>query len=80
MPIFLMQARKKDNQKAFLVKKIADKHGVTTRFVYQVLAGDRENEAIFSDYMTAKEDTDKAIENIQNNGLMAAVLRVAPSF
>jgi|GEM_PF-4866397 len=73
-----MLHRKKDNQKAFIVKKLAAKHGLKTDMIYKILRGDRDNETILTEYMTMKEDIDEAVEKIQDNPLMKAVLNVCP--
>lgn len=73
-----MQTTKRDAKKAFLVKKVAEKHGVTKDLVYKVLNGDRENEAILTDFMNLKETIDNAIETLQDNPLMHAVRRAVP--
>ena len=53
----------RDNRKALIVKKVAEKNRVSTNLVYKVLAGDRDNEQILSDYLTIKEEVDNAIVN-----------------
>jgi hypothetical protein len=72
-----MQQVKKDNQKAFLLKKVATKHGVTMRYARMVITGERSNDGILEDYMSMKEITD-CIEHIQDNPLMEAVLAAVP--
>jgi predicted transcriptional regulator len=64
----------KSNEKALIVKKVAEKHGVTTAYVYAILAGDRTNEAIFTDYMTLKEN----IDDVLDNTLINAVNEIIP--
>jgi hypothetical protein len=53
----------RDNQKALLVKKLADKHGVTQDYIYKIIDGSRNNEEIFTDYM----QMDEALELMFNN-------------
>lgn len=59
----MIKTRPKDNQRALLVKKVAEKHGVTPRYIYQILNGDRENEEIFADYMELKEQVTALFKN-----------------
>jgi hypothetical protein len=55
----MANSRTRDAQLASRVKKIADKRGVSKRLVYMVLNGDRENEAILSDFMELQEQEDE---------------------
>jgi hypothetical protein len=57
---------KRDNRKAFIVAEIADKHGVSTRYVYMVLAGSRDNEQILSDYLAVHESTNLLLAAVKN--------------
>lgn len=52
-----------------IVQLLADKHGVTKRYVQMVIQGDRKNEEILADYLTYKES---------HNLLLAAVLKAVP--
>jgi len=72
-----MQTDKRDNQKAFLVKKTAARHGVTKDYVYKVIDGRRTDVPILTDYISMKEIADR-IEYLQDNPLMAAVLETVP--
>jgi hypothetical protein len=45
----------RDSEKSFLVKKVADMHNVSPRYVYYILNGERENDEIFKTYMDFKE-------------------------
>lgn len=72
-----MQAEKRSNQRGFLVSKLAAKHGVTKRYVYMVVRGDRQNDDLFADYMELKEIADN-IEKLQDNPLMEAVMATVP--
>lgn len=47
---------KRDNQKTLLVKKLAIKHGVTPQYVWMVVDGTRQNEAIMTDYLEIDSD------------------------
>lgn len=51
--------RTRDAELASRVKKIADKRGVSRNHIYKVLRGDRENEAILSDFMELQEQEDE---------------------
>ncbi|SEW02286.1 hypothetical protein SAMN05428988_1348 [Chitinophaga sp. YR573] len=57
---------KRDNRKAFIVSEIADKHGVSTRYVYMVLAGERDNEPILSDYLAVYQSTNLLLAAVKN--------------
>lgn len=65
--------RRKDNQRALIVKKIADKHRVSFSYIYKILNGERENEKIFADYMELKEQ----INNVFDNAFLEAVKKAA---
>jgi hypothetical protein len=45
----------RDVEKSFLVKRVAELHHVSRRYVYYVLNGDRDNDEIFKTYMDLKE-------------------------
>jgi nanoRNase/pAp phosphatase (c-di-AMP/oligoRNAs hydrolase) len=70
----MTKQRTKDNQRALIVKKIAEKHGVSTSFVYMVTNGTRENEAILSDYMESFEK----VNDVFDNDLLKAVNHLLP--
>jgi hypothetical protein len=55
----------RDSEKASLVKKVADIHGVSTRYVYMILNGDREHEAVFTTYMNLLEGTNELLEKVK---------------
>ena len=65
-----MNTRNKDNKKALIVKKLAEKHGVKPNMVYKVLAGDRNNDEILGDYLEMSEELD--------NLLLQAVKKAVP--
>jgi hypothetical protein len=46
-------------EKAAIVAKTAEITGVSDRYVRYVIAGERENEAVLSTYMTLLEEFDK---------------------
>ena len=63
--------KKRDAQKAYIVKKLAEKHGLSTRHIYRIVDTGEHNEAVFADYMTMKETLHmpvnlllKAVENL----------------
>lgn len=56
---------KRDNRKAFIVSEVADKHGVSARYVYMVLSGERENEQILSDYLAIYQSTNLLLEAVK---------------
>lgn len=45
----------RDAENAAIVKRVADIHGVSERYVNMVRNGERENEAIMNSYMELKE-------------------------
>jgi hypothetical protein len=63
----------RDNQKALIVKKLVEKHKVTPAYVYLVIDGKRNNEAIFSEYI----DLHQALEMLWSNTLAPCI---APQF
>jgi len=70
----MRKQRIKDNQRALIVKKIAERHGVTPAFVYMVTDGTRTNEEILSDYMEMNEK----INDVLENPLLEAVNKLVP--
>lgn len=60
-----MKKQKRDSRKAFIVKELAEKHGVTTRYVYMVLDGERDSERILSDYLELYQGTNKLLEAVK---------------
>jgi len=55
----------KDSERTFLVKKVAEMHKVSTRYVYYVLSGDREDDDIFKSYMDLKEGNNSLVESVK---------------
>ena len=62
----------RDNQKTLLVKKLAEKHGVTPAYVWMVLDGTRVNEAILSEYL----ELDEALELLFTNRLKPCIPQI----
>jgi predicted transcriptional regulator len=54
----------KDNQRALSVAKVADMWGVSARYVYMVIRGDREHEGIFESYMEMTEGVDRLVAEV----------------
>ena len=54
-----------DPQRPYLVKRTADIHRVSKRYVYMILNGERENEEIFTTYMELLEGSDALIEAVK---------------
>ena len=54
-----------DPQRPYLVKRTADIHRVSKRYVYMILDGERENEEIFSTYMELLEGSNALIELVK---------------
>jgi hypothetical protein len=56
------KTNKRDPQRADLVKKTADIHHVTPRYVYQILAMERESEEILATYMFLLQEGNRLVE------------------
>ena len=56
----------RDSQRSFIVKKTAEMHRVSTSYVYKIINGDREKEAIFETYMDLVEGTNTLVEAVKN--------------
>lgn len=56
---------KKDSQNSFIVKKVAELHGVTPRYVNYILEGKRKNDEIFMTYMDIYEGTNTLVEEVK---------------
>lgn len=69
-----MKQNKSDNQKAFIVKKVADSYGVEPRYVYMVLNGERNNDEILNTYIELYQETTSLVEN----KLLAAANSLVP--
>lgn len=63
----------RDNKRAFLIKKVAQKHGIKPRTVERYIQGVRENDEVLADYDDLNRAVDALIEDFQNNKLMHAV-------
>lgn len=55
----------KDNQKSFLVKKVAEIHKVTPRYVNYIISGERRNDEIFLTYLDVRDGTNALIEEVK---------------
>lgn len=64
----------RDNLRALIVKKIAERHRVTPDYVYKVTDGTRTNEEILSSYMELSE----TIKDVFDNDLVNAVKKLIP--
>ena len=60
----MRNTRRRDAQFAARVKKIAKKGGVSERYVYMVLAMERTNEQILSDFMRLQEEEEQVFKNL----------------
>lgn len=56
-----MKNNSRNNLKAHIVKIVAEKEGVTERFVYMVLDGERESQRVLDRYIVTKEYVETAI-------------------
>lgn len=68
----------RDNKRAFLIKKVAQKHGVSKSLVEKCITGTRTNDEILADLDDLNRAVDTLIEDYQNNKLMAAVKELVP--
>lgn len=68
----------RDNKRAYLIKKVAQKHGVSKSLVEKCVAGTRNNDEILSDLDDLNRAVDALIEDYQNNKLMHAVKDLVP--
>lgn len=66
--------RTKDNQKALIVKKLAEKHTKTKAYIYLVIDGERNNDEILADYMELTE----GLKNYFDNAFLTAVNNLVP--
>jgi len=65
----------RDSEKSFIVKKVAELHKVTPRYVNYILEGERSNDEIFMTYMDLQEGINALI---QENELLLAVKKLIP--
>ncbi len=63
-PRNMTKPKHKDNLKAIVVEKVAEKHAVTKDYVYKVVAGTREDEDIFRDFMNGTEVLVNAVKDL----------------
>lgn len=67
--------RRRDPEKANIVEKTAEIHGVSKRLVYQVISGDRINEEVLTTYMNLLEAYKEATEHVK---LKAHINKIVP--
>lgn len=58
-------SNKRDSETATRVKRTADLCGVSTRYVYMVIIGDRVDENVLSVYMQLAEGENKLLESVR---------------
>lgn len=68
----------RDNKRAFLIRNVAQKHGVSKSLVEKCITGTRDNDEILADYDDLRRAVDQTIEDYQNNKLMLAVKELMP--
>lgn len=66
----MLKNQQRDNQKALIVEKIAEKRGLKRKTVYSILRGDRKNEDVLDDYVSMTLSV--------KNALLDEVKRVVP--
>lgn len=66
----MLKNQQRDNRRALIVEKIAEKHGLKRKTVYAILRGDRNNEDVMDDYITMSME----VENL----LLKAVKKAVP--
>ncbi len=54
-----------DAQKTWIVAKTAAIHGVSKRYVYMVIKGDREDDAVFTTYMDLLEGSNDLLNAVE---------------
>jgi len=57
----MLKNQQRDNRRALIVEKIAEKHGLKRKTVYAILRGDRKNEAVMDDYITMSMGIESAL-------------------
>lgn len=70
----MRKQRTKDNLRALIVKKVAERHGVTPAYVYMVTDGTKTNEEILLSYMELEE----SVKDVFDNQLLKEVNALAP--
>ena len=65
MKKYLSKTIVRDSERSFLVKKVAEMHQVSPRYIYYILNGDRENDEIFKTYMDFKEGHNALTEEVK---------------
>ncbi len=66
----MLKNQQRDNRRALIVEKIAEKRGLKRKTVYAILRGDRNNEDVIDDYVTMSMEVE--------NALLKAVKKVVP--
>lgn len=68
----------RDNSTAMIAKQVASKWGVSRRYVYMIISGDRNNDAILDDFMELYEVQKKIDERYRKNTLTEIVEQLIP--
>ncbi len=66
----MLKNQQRDNRRALIVEKIAEKRGLKRKTVYAILRGDRNNEDVIDDYVSMSLSI--------KNALLEEVKRVVP--
>lgn len=72
MPKNTEKTKHRDAENAAIVKRVADIHGVSTRYVNMVRNGERNNESVLNSYMELKETLN------ENTAMLKAVNELVP--
>ncbi|MFT4062877.1 MAG: hypothetical protein QM642_11035 [Edaphocola sp.] len=64
--------------KAEIAKVVAQKHHITVRSVYRILAGDQNNQAAFDDFYTLWQEHHQRMAMYQDTPLLNAVKELVP--
>lgn len=59
------KTRERDADRAAIVHKVASTLGVSVRYVYMVISGERENDEIFATYMYLLEGQNALLEEVK---------------
>lgn len=68
----------RDNRVAIIAKQVASKHSLSRRYVYMVIAGDRNNDVVLEDFMELYELQKEIDERYRKNKLTDLVEQLIP--
>lgn len=59
-----MNNQERSNQKALIVKKIAERRGLTTNNIYKIIRGDVKNEDVVADYVDMNLEMNRLLKHV----------------